>query len=75
MPGCRLRPKLPLATLVECLWYWQGAPGPHLQERLLPDGTVEQSGVTSDDNGKSWQPGFDLIYTRLQDAASGAAGT
>jgi AraC-like DNA-binding protein len=38
MPGCRLRPKLPLAGLVECLWYWQGAPGPHLQERLLPQG-------------------------------------
>ncbi|HEY4008747.1 MAG TPA: helix-turn-helix domain-containing protein [Acidobacteriaceae bacterium] len=38
MPGCRLRPKLPLAALVECLWYWQGAPGPHLQERLLPQG-------------------------------------
>jgi AraC-like DNA-binding protein len=38
MPGYRLRPKLPLAALVECLWYWQGAPGPHLQERLLPQG-------------------------------------
>jgi AraC-like DNA-binding protein len=25
-----------LAPLVECLWYWEGAPGPHLQERLLP---------------------------------------
>jgi AraC-like DNA-binding protein len=36
MPGCRLRPKMPLAALVECLWYWEGAPGPHLQERLLP---------------------------------------
>jgi AraC-like DNA-binding protein len=29
---------MPLATLVECLWYWEGAPGPHLQERLLPQG-------------------------------------
>ncbi len=38
MPGCRLKPKPPLAALVECLWYWQGAPGPHLQERLLPQG-------------------------------------
>jgi AraC-like DNA-binding protein len=36
MPGCRLKPKMPLAALVECLWYWEGAPGPHLQERLLP---------------------------------------
>ncbi len=38
MPGCRLRPRTPLAPLVECLWYWEGAPGPHLQERLLPNG-------------------------------------
>ena len=37
MPGCRLKPKLPLGALVECLWYWEGAPGPHLQERLLPN--------------------------------------
>jgi AraC-like DNA-binding protein len=36
MPGLRLKPKMPLSTLVECLWYWEGAPGPHLQERLLP---------------------------------------
>lgn len=36
MPGCRLKPRTPLAALVECLWYWEGAPGPHLQERLLP---------------------------------------
>ena len=36
MPGCRLKPKMPLGALVECLWYWEGMPGPHLQERLLP---------------------------------------
>jgi AraC-like DNA-binding protein len=36
MPGFRLKPKLPLGALVECLWYWEGAPTPHRQERLLP---------------------------------------
>jgi AraC-like DNA-binding protein len=36
MPGYRLKPTMPLAAVVECLWYWEGAPGPHLQERLLP---------------------------------------
>jgi AraC-like DNA-binding protein len=36
MPGCRYKPQGVLAALVECLWYWEGAPGPHLQERLLP---------------------------------------
>ena len=38
MPGCRYKPQGVLAALVECLWYWEGAPGPHLQERLLPNG-------------------------------------
>ncbi len=37
MPGCRYKPVGILGTLVDCLWYWQGAPGPHLQERLLPN--------------------------------------
>lgn len=37
MPGCRFRPPMPLASLVECLWYWEGAPTPHRQERLLPN--------------------------------------
>ena len=32
----------------------------------LADGSVEQSGVTSDDNGKTWQPSFDLIYVRAK---------
>lgn len=36
MPGCRYKPEGILAALVECLWYWEGAPGPHRQERLLP---------------------------------------
>lgn len=38
MPGCRYKPQGLLAALVECLWYWEDAPGPHLQERLLPNG-------------------------------------
>ena len=36
VPGCRYKPAGALGVLVECLWYWQGAPAPHLQERLLP---------------------------------------
>ena len=31
-------PRPPLSALVECLWYWEGAPGPHRLERLLPNG-------------------------------------
>lgn len=32
----------------------------------LADGSVEQMGVTSDDNGKTWQPSFDFIYVRAK---------
>ncbi len=64
------------AMVLEGVWPQPGHPQQktRMSYRLLPDGTVEQSGVTSDDNGKTWQPGFDLIYTRFPDAASGAAG-
>jgi hypothetical protein len=36
---------------------------------------VEQSGVTSDDNGKTWQPGFDFIYTRIPERTSELPGS
>jgi hypothetical protein len=63
------------AMVLEGVWPQPGHPQQmtRMSYRLLPDGTVEQSGVTSDDNGKTWQPGFDLIYTRFPDPASGAA--
>jgi hypothetical protein len=28
------------------------------------DGSVQQTGETSNDGGKTWQPSFDLIYRR-----------
>lgn len=32
----------------------------------LADGSVEQRGDTSDDDGKTWQTGFDFIYKRAR---------
>ncbi|HEY1707011.1 MAG TPA: hypothetical protein VGG10_02010 [Rhizomicrobium sp.] len=32
----------------------------------LGDGSVEQMGVTSDDDGKTWQPGFDFLYRKAR---------
>jgi hypothetical protein len=29
-----------------------------------PDGTIRQSGTMSTDGGKTFQPSFDLVYTR-----------
>jgi hypothetical protein len=50
---------------------WPQPGKPRQQTRMtytkLADGSVEQAGVTSDDNGKSWQPGFDLIYRRAKE--------
>jgi hypothetical protein len=64
------------AMVLEGVWPQPGHPQQRtrMSYRMLPDGTVEQSGVTSDDAGKTWQPGFDFIYTRIPEAASGAAG-
>jgi AraC-like DNA-binding protein len=31
-------PGAPLSALVDCLWYWEGAPQTHSKERLLPNG-------------------------------------
>jgi hypothetical protein len=61
------------AMVLEGVWPMPGHPQQRtrMSYRLLPDGTVEQSGVTSDDDGKTWQPGFDFIYTRIPDTASG----
>jgi hypothetical protein len=57
------------AMVLEGVWPVPGHPQQktRMSYRLLSDGTVEQSGVTSDDEGKTWQPGFDLIYTRIPD--------
>jgi hypothetical protein len=64
------------AMVLEGIWPVPGHPQQRtrMSYRLLPDGTVEQSGVTSDDQGKTWQPGFDLIYTRIPVADSGTTG-
>ncbi|HEX4022506.1 MAG TPA: helix-turn-helix domain-containing protein [Acidobacteriaceae bacterium] len=34
----RYIPGPPLSDFIGCLWYWEGAPGPHTRERLLPNG-------------------------------------
>jgi AraC-like DNA-binding protein len=31
-------PAPPLASLIRCFWYWEGAPQPHTRERLMPNG-------------------------------------
>ncbi|MGA3024412.1 MAG: AraC family transcriptional regulator [Bryobacteraceae bacterium] len=38
MLSLRHIPQPPLSALVECLWYWEGAPATHAKERLLPNG-------------------------------------
>jgi len=52
---------------------WPQPGHPMQQTRMtytpLPDGSVEQSGVTSDDNGKTWQPSFDFIYRKAGPAS------
>jgi hypothetical protein len=50
------------------LWPQPGHPRQmtRMTYRRLADGSVEQLGVTSDDNGKTWQPGFDFVYRKAR---------
>jgi hypothetical protein len=52
------------AMVLEGVWPQPGHPKQRTRMTYsrLPDGTVEQAGESSDDEGKSWQPSFDLIY-------------
>jgi len=52
------------AMVLEGVWPQPGHPKQRTRMTYtpLPDGSVEQAGESSDDEGKSWQPSFDLIY-------------
>ena len=52
------------AMVIEGEWPQPGKPHQITRMTYTPhaDGSVEQMGETSDDKGKTWQPGFDLIY-------------
>ena len=52
------------AMVIEGVWPQPGKPTQMTRMTYTPhsDGSVEQAGVTSDDNGATWQPSFDLIY-------------
>ena len=52
------------AMVIEGVWPQPGHPTQITRMTYTPldDGSVEQAGQTSDDGGKTWQPGFDLIY-------------
>ncbi len=54
------------AMVIEGVWPSPGHPTQitRMTYTALPDGSVEQLGETSDDEGKTWQPGFDFIYRR-----------
>ncbi len=52
------------AMVIEGVWPQPGHPDQitRMTYTPRPDGSVEQAGQTSDDGGKTWQPGFDFIY-------------
>jgi hypothetical protein len=52
------------AMVLEGVWPQPGHPRQRtrMTYNRLPDGSVEQAGQSSDDEGKSWQPSFDLLY-------------
>ncbi len=54
------------AMVLEGVWPQPGHPTQRTRMTYTPqpDGSVEQAGESSDDEGKSWQPSFDFIYRR-----------
>jgi hypothetical protein len=52
---------------------WENFAGPgkdalvRMNYQLQPDGQVRQWGVSSNDAGKTWQPGFDFLYRKVTD--------
>jgi len=56
------------AMVLEGVWPQPGHPTQRTRMTYTPhpDGSVEQAGETSDDEGRTWQPGFDLIYRRAK---------
>ncbi len=52
------------AMSIQGVWPQPGKPKQMTRMTYIPhaDGSVEQAGFTSDDNGATWQPSFDLIY-------------
>lgn len=54
------------AMILTGVWPQPGHPTQMTRMTYTPlaDGSVEQMGVTSDDDGKTWQPSFDFIYRR-----------
>lgn len=38
MNHCLSKPSAPLSQLIQCFWYWEGAPATHTKERLMPTG-------------------------------------
>jgi hypothetical protein len=54
------------AMVLTGVWPQPGHPTQLTRMTYTPaaDGSVRQAGETSDDGGKTWRPGFDLIYRR-----------
>ena len=52
------------AMVLQGVWPQPGKPNQITRMTYSPfkDGSVEQLGETSDDGGKTWQPGFDFLY-------------
>jgi len=56
------------AMVIEGEWPQPNAPHQITRMTYTPqaDGSVEQMGETSDDQGKTWQPGFDFMYRKAK---------
>ncbi len=56
------------SMVITGVWPQPGHPTQQTRMTYTPqaDGSVEQAGETSDDNGTTWQPSFDFIYRKAK---------
>lgn len=62
------RPAPPLDQFVEYLWYWQGTPGPHARDRILPTGSASLIINLEEDEVRNYEGEHDEIVQRLPGA-------
>jgi AraC-like DNA-binding protein len=62
---CTHRPAPPLDRFVQQLWYWEGVPGAHARDRILPSGTATLIINLEEDETRNYHGAGDDVLQRF----------
>jgi AraC-like DNA-binding protein len=65
---CSYQPGPPLDRFIEQLWYWDGIPGPHAKDRLLPTGSASLIINLEEDEVRDYKGEHDDVVHRFPGA-------